>query len=1339
LLAGGLWFYLDQRLRLRHEAERNLQAIAWTKAGEIAAWRSNQLAEAAELAASASFIERVARWLVDPQSDLADEIRGRFRALQEHYRYGEVLLTDPRGDVRLSLRGGTGPLGIEAARAVAAALSGRRPVLTELHAGPGDLPPHIDVVVPLYAGDGDIAVGAVILQGDARQSLYPLVASWPTPTKTAEALLVRREGGDVLFLSELRHRPGPALALRVPLSRKEMPAVMAALGREGVVRGKDYRGVDVVAVSVRVADSPWFLIAKLDAAEAFALWRFASVLIVALFVGLVAAAIAAAGLVWQREAGVHYQALLRTQTAQTETEERHRVTLMSVGDGVIAADADGRVQLLNPAAEALTGWPLEEARGRPLEEVFRIINEDSRLAVESPVRRVMREGLVVGVASHTVLIGRDGAEHPIADSGAPIRDASGGLVGVVLVFRDQTAERAAESSLRQSEARYHGTLDSMMEGCQIIGFDWRYIYVNESAARHGHQAREDLLGRTIMEKYPGIETTPLFSVMRRCMEERVAHVTENKFTYPDGTRGWFELSIQPVPEGIFILSLDITARRRAEQSLRESEERYRLISENAGDVIWILDPVTRRFEYVSPSVEKLRGFTADEALQQSMAEALTPESLEHIAGTLPARIAAFEAGDERARVQTHEVDQPCKDGSIVSTEVVTTLLADKAGRVTGIVGVSRDITRRRQTEDALRASAETVRAIVETSPLAIIVTDPAGTVVLWNGAAEKVFLWKTQEVLGKPNPIVPDDKLDEVKKVREQAMAGGSFVDVETERIRKDGTRISVSFSATGLRDAKGRIVSILAVVADITERKHADAERQRLVSAIEQAAETIMITDADGTIRYVNPAFTTVTGYTPEEAVGRNPRILKSGDQDTAFYCDLWETISGGGTWKGRFVNKKKDGARYTEEATISPVRDASGTIVSYVAAKRDVTNELRLEAQLLQAQKMESVGRLAGGVAHDFNNMLQVIISYVEIAMGKVEASEPLHQYLEQVHKAADRSAKLTKQLLAFARRQTVSPRVLDLNATVSGMLQMLQRLIGEDIDLAWRPRPDLWKVQVDPSQIDQILANLSVNAHDAIGGVGKLTVETENATFDEAYCALHVGFVPGEYVLLAVSDDGHGMDGDTLSHLFEPFFTTKEAGKGTGLGLATVYGIVSQHEGHVSCYSEPGIGTTFKVYLPAIDALADIRQALPEEHRAPGGGETILVVDDEPAIRELITQVFMETGCTVDSAHDAYEALEKVKTAEYHLILVDIKMAGLSGIELYRSLEELSPPAASKVIFMTGDVMGRGTKEFFEKNRVPYVTKPFDVWKLKQNLLAWLSSGKEPGENAAPRERT
>ncbi len=525
-----------------------------------------------------------------------------------------------------------------------------------------------------------------------------------------------------------------------------------------------------------------------------------------------------------------------------------------------------------------------------------------------------------------------------------------------------------------------------------------------------------------------------------------------------------------------------------------------------------------------------------------------------------------------------------------------------------------------------------------------------------------------------------------------------------------DGRPIAVEFVSNVYLVDHSKVIQ--CNIRDITERKRDDAEHKRMMAAIEQLAETIVVTDAQGIIQFVNPAFRRTTGYSREEAIGQNPRILKSGAQDEQFYRNLWDTISSGKTWEGRMVNKRKDGILYTEESTISPIRNTSGQIVNYVAVKRDISEHLRLTAQFQQAQKMEAVGLLAGGVAHDYNNMLSVILGYTELALNTVDPDKTLHTDLEEIQKAAIRSTEITRQLLAFARKQTINPVVLDLNQNVESMLKMLRRLIGEDINLAWLPESGLCPIKIDPVQVNQILANLCVNARDAIADVGKITIETGNAVFDETYCADHAGFVVGEYVLLAVSDDGCGMDKETLDQIFEPFFTSKGVGQGTGLGLSMVYGIVKQNNGFINVYSEPGKGTTFRIYLPrhagqAIDIQREEAAEIPLSR-----GETVLVVEDEPALLKMDKKILEQLGYRVLAAGTPGGAigLAEEHASEIHLLITDVVMPEMNGRDLAERMQSRYP--SMKILFMSGYTANMIADRGVLDEGVNFIQKPFSM---------------------------
>ena len=641
------------------------------------------------------------------------------------------------------------------------------------------------------------------------------------------------------------------------------------------------------------------------------------------------------------------------------------------------------------------------------------------------------------------------------------------------------------------------------------------------------------------------------------------------------------------------------------------------------------------------------------------------------------------------------------------------------------------IEQQRQTEKSLRESEALFRNLFQKHVAVKLVIDPDdGRIMDANEAAAKFYGWPQEELrrmkLSDINTLSPVQVKAEMEKVRAQER-----VYFEFKHRRADGSVRDVAVYSSKI-ESEGKDL-LHSIIHDITERKRVEAERERLTTAIEYAGEVVFITDPDGTIQYVNPAFTAVTGYSREEAAGQNPRLLKSGKQGQDFYQDLWGTITGGRVWQGRIVNKRKDGTLYTETATISPVKDGSGRIISFVAIKRDITEHLRtederakLQDQLQQAQKMESIGRLAGGVAHDFNNMLSIILGYGDMVHQKLHPGDPLREEVEEILKAGRRSADLTRQLLAFSRKQTLQPEVLNLNDVVRNIEKMLRRLIGEDIALELLLSRDLSHVKVDPGQIEQVIMNLAVNARDAMPIGGKLLIETTEAELDEAYAERHAGVAPGKYVMLAVTDTGCGIDKEVLTQIFDPFFTTKEKEKGTGLGLATVYGIVKQSGGNIWAYSEPGQGATFKIYLPVTgDQPVAIAGEVAQEESS-GGGQRILVVEDEAALRGLLEAILSRSGYKVTLAANGGEALLLVeeKGLKPDLVITDVVMPGMSGSVLSERLRRKQPDL--KVLFMSGYTDNAIVHHGVLDQGTPFIQKPFTLRDIAEKVRAVLRGG-------------
>ena len=830
-------------------------------------------------------------------------------------------------------------------------------------------------------------------------------------------------------------------------------------------------------------------------------------------------------------------------------------------------------------------------------------------------------------------------------------------------------------------------------------------------------AREELIGRNARMLYPG--DAEYESVGR----EKYAQIrqtgsgnVETRWQKKDGTIIDVRLSSSPLnaddqTAGVTFTALDVTHSRQAELALRKSEAHYRALIELAVDGILQVDGAgiildgnhhmcamlgMDRSNFVGTHINQLPFAVANPTT--------TPFCFDQL---------------QRGEIVVSERTLERPDGTELFIEMRAKMMPDGSCQ-----SICRDVTERRQMEQALRESEEKFALAFDASPDAVNINRlEDGLYVAINKGFTNLTGYTLQDVEGKSSlDINVWTDLADRQRMIDDLHACGYCENLEAMFRKKDGSL------ATGLLSGRTLLLDnvphIISITRDVTRKRKAEADLERLKVAIEQAGEVIVITDPDGAIQYANPAFVRVTGYSVDEVIRQNPRILKSGEHDEAFYETLWQTITGGRTWTGRMVNKKKDGTLYTEEATISPVFDGQGSIVNFVAIKRDITAQLKLEAQYLQAQKMESVGRLTGGVAHDFNNILAVIIGYAEMALDKIAPDHPVHADLGRIHEAAMRSADIVHQLLAFSRKQPIAPKILDLNATVGGMLKMLRRLIGESVELHWSPQPGLPLIKMDPTQLDQILANLCVNARDAIENAGAIAIATSHLCLDADFCANHPGLEPGAYVVLSVADNGCGMEPELIDNIFEPFFTTKGL-LGTGLGLSTVYGIVQQNQGAVVAESEPGGGSTFRVYLPAQARGVAWNKEAQSEPTLPGRGETILVVEDDPGILELSRTMLTTLGYRVLTAASPGEAVLRAEqfAGRIDLLMTDVIMPEMNGKDLAHRLALLRPEM--KLLYMSGYTADVIAHHGVLDGSINFLRKPFFTNELAQKVRETLDN--------------
>ena len=740
------------------------------------------------------------------------------------------------------------------------------------------------------------------------------------------------------------------------------------------------------------------------------------------------------------------------------------------------------------------------------------------------------------------------------------------------------------------------------------------------------------------------------------------------------------------------------------EALRSSEEFQRAMIECSPIALYSVD-IKGRVSSWNASAERVFGWAAEDVMGKPLP--IHPDDVKLEIETLRRRI--FDG----QTIVGMEVVRLRKDGSMFDGSLSVAPIRDKNSEVIGIMGAIEDVTERKRMEAEVRASEEKYRDLFENAPIGIFRTSSEGQSLLVNttmahllGADSPQEALKYYSNLGTQLYFSPERREEFLRLLKEN----GKVEDFEYEAKTLDGSRLWLAMNASVKERREDGSFLIEGFTSDITSRMQSEdnlrsltARQEALLAAI---PDIIMEVDVNKVYTWANPAGIEFFG---SDVIGKEAADYFEGEQKTyqlvqplfngheeVVYVESWQ--------------RRKDGKKRLLAWWCNVLKDKNGNPTGALSSARDITDQRVLEDQFIQAQKMESVARLAGGVAHDFNNMLSVILGYAELALDKVFPDDPLHEDLQEIQEAGRRAADITRQLLAFARRQTIAPKVLDLNEAVEGMLRMMRRLIGEDIDLAWHPHPGLGPVKMDPVQIDQILANLCVNAKDAITDVGKITMETDRVSFDEAYCADHAGFVPGDFVMLGVTDNGCGMTPETLEKIYEPFFTTKAVGQGTGLGLPTVYGIVKQNNGFINVYSEPGSGTTFKLYFPRHTAAPT--EALPVElvEFPEGRGETVLVVEDDPMILAMTEKMLTSLGYQTLAASGPANALNlaAVHAGNIDLVMTDVIMPEMNGRDLSARLKEQHPDL--RVLFMSGYTADVIAHHGVLEEGVRFIQKPF-----------------------------
>jgi PAS domain S-box-containing protein len=890
----------------------------------------------------------------------------------------------------------------------------------------------------------------------------------------------------------------------------------------------------------------------------------------------------------------------------------------------------------------------------------------------------------------------DGSRQLIHLRSRPRRDANGNVLWNGTAT-DITQRRQEELARAEISERYHSLFANALNGiayCQMIfdegGQPVDFVYLDVNPAFEKLTGLKNVAGRRVSEVVPGIcETDP--KLIENYSRVAVTGMAARFEQYVAALNDWYSISVYSPAKGQFVSVFEvITERKQSEIALRQSEALLQEMGRAANIGGWDLDVATGKANWTE-EVARIHDLEPDAQPSKEMGIAFYHgESRKQIE-------AAVQAAIEQGTPYDLELE-------IVSAKGVHKWIHTKCqavvanGKVVKLRGSFQDITPYKLAVMALHESGVRFRTMFELASIGMAQANPqTGQWLRVNQKFCEITGYSEAELLQKRGSEIthPDDRQTDWELF--QRVVCGELNDYRLEKryVRKDGSVAWVNVNMTVVRNDAGEPEHSMATIEDITARKETEAELFRLATAVEQSAESMVITDTRGKVLYVNPACEKATGYTREEIIGGNPSILKSGKHDQAFYRQMWGTLARGETWHGHFINRRKDGTLFEEDATISPIRDASGKIINYVAIKLDVTREVELAAQFRQSQKMEAIGQLAGGVAHDFNNILAAIMMQTQLVSMGDDISSDVQEGLDEIRASAQRAANLTRQLLLFSSRQVMQTRDLDLNEVVTSLVKMLQRMIREDISLQLNLHSIPLMTHADAGMLDQVLMNLAVNARDAMPAGGKLMITTSEENLDEAQARLHPDLSPGRYVCLTVADTGSGIPPEVMSRIFEPFFTTKEPGKGTGLGLATVFGIVKQHHGGITVESEPDRGTRFQVYLPATSISAP--DAAAATHSPPRGGtETSLLVEDDRMLRVPTRILLGRAGYKVLEAANGIEAMQiwDEYAGSIHLLLTDIVMPeGMSGRELASHLLERNPRL--RIVFTSGysaEIAGR-----------------------------------------------
>jgi len=1381
LAAGGYWYWRHEVQTIRREKYHDLKAIAELKANQIVQWRNERIADARVNSQEALFRTAVGRWLQAPgDASSSSDLQASMELVCKSNGYENMILAAPDGRLLLSLDPRLTVLGANAKQLVAEATSSREVVFGDFFRCPACNEVHLDVAAPILdATDRPAAV--LILRTDPEQYLYPLIQSWPTPSPSAETLLVRKEGDDVLFLNKVRHRPEPALALREPLSAADVPAVRAALGETDDFEGRDYRGVEVLADIRPVPGSPWFMVAKVDASEIFAEAHYRG-LVALLFVVLsILMTGGLAVLLFNFRQRALFQRLYRAERQRREAQEEIRTTLYSIGDAVIATDRAGRIARMNPVAEQLTGWRAAQALGKPIEQVFHIVNEETRAEVENPVARVMREGVVVGLANHTLLVARDGSERPIADSGAPIRDEKGRITGVVLVFRDQTEERKALSALRESEDRFRAIFDGARDGILAADVTTKhFLFGNKAVHEMLGYTPEEIMTLGVSDIHPQESLPAVFEAFAAQArgEPELAHDfpvqrKDGSVFYADVSSFLLNLRGRPVLVGVF---RDVTEPKRAQEALKRTQTQlHETASRLPGMVFqfYARQDGSLGLHYVSEQAKRLLGLDPEpKGFFERFSAAFLPEYRDDFLKTVRRTISEVSEWRYEGAIRKPSGEIVWISGLATPTERDDEIVYD---------GVIIDITERKQADQALRESEGRLRSVIDTSPDAIGLLDLEGRIILANQQAARLLGFECAEellsqVASAYDLLAPEDHpraRDDLGKL----IQTGILRDIEYSGIRRDGSRFLAEISGSLEKDAHGRPKAVILVLRDVTARKEAEIALRRSEqvyrSVVENVGIGITLLDSAYNIVTINRTQARLFGKPGESFPGKKCfREFEKRDTVCA-HCPGTKAMATGRPAECETEGVRDDGSRFAALVKAFPLFGPDGAPTGFIELVEDITQRRQTEQFLQRAKEAAEAANRAkseflANVSHEIRTPMTAILGYSSLLAAPNLPYSEQQEFIEGIQRNGKALLELIGDILDLSRieadRLTLEKEDCPLQEVIDDVLSVVQFRAEEkglslEVDYA-SPLPET--IHTDPVRLRQVLTNLLGNAvkfteHGAVvlrveaEGLGirdeGLGIRDWGLETDEPGTTAHApnltpnpqSPIPSVTLRFSISDTGIGIPAERIGELFQPFMqvdgsSTRRYG-GTGLGLAISQRLAKALGGDVQVTSRLGEGSTFTLtidvgtlegvrMLPAPRAAAAAEPFAEEE--APLLRGRVLFAEDVPDVSSVISQILRKMNLEVEIAEDGLVACKMAEKSQaegrpYDLIFMDIQLPHLNGYEATRWLRQHG--WQGPIVALTAHALVGDREKCLEAGCDDYIAKPITASGLREVLVRYL----------------